>query len=556
MQASSSSSSAASTSNLHRPQPLPTDSPPPIDNSQYKGEGLKNQDQDSDSDSDCSTCSECDSNCSSHREASPPPSSSRPQPLRILSLTSLPNYNRSVSPSQLSLLSHPPNLSRSRHNSISPSNLINSTNLSFSDYDLGPPPFPSNQQQQRRVSYPSVQPQGSNHLFYYSQFPSLQAQDSIEDLESDQEEQEEEVDMSSFSLSSAASGGIVSILENSSAGPSSVRRASVVNNGSGKSTPKDEGGRQLRSRWGEESNGSVSTPNGEDSNGGTGSDFFGSGSGETGRSSSAATSMDESGGSGSGGNGPQEAGKRSSPNGQQINPNHHQHPNPQHTQLEPGAMLPRDQPRTRQQANDYAHGHLNPVGLEGQQLLQDDRKFVSSPLPQEEGPSNSHRGTSTRSQGLQQHERVNHEDPNRRIVKRRDSSPVEDYQFEGGWQSDKQGHAPAYSNDLHQPQVKASPTSTASPRKGKGSTKSAAEPPVPTPKRREEIVPISRSNSSKGRPLDTDALESQEGPSQKRAKPQILPDGKKRYPCQHPGCDKTFSTSGHAARHNRIHTGE
>lgn len=32
--------------------------------------------------------------------------------------------------------------------------------------------------------------------------------------------------------------------------------------------------------------------------------------------------------------------------------------------------------------------------------------------------------------------------------------------------------------------------------------------------------------------------------------------GKKRYPCQHPGCDKTFSTSGHAARHNRIHTGQ
>jgi hypothetical protein len=30
---------------------------------------------------------------------------------------------------------------------------------------------------------------------------------------------------------------------------------------------------------------------------------------------------------------------------------------------------------------------------------------------------------------------------------------------------------------------------------------------------------------------------------------------KKRYPCTHPGCDKTFSTSGHAARHNRIHTG-
>jgi hypothetical protein len=31
--------------------------------------------------------------------------------------------------------------------------------------------------------------------------------------------------------------------------------------------------------------------------------------------------------------------------------------------------------------------------------------------------------------------------------------------------------------------------------------------------------------------------------------------GKRRYPCSHAGCDKTFSTSGHAARHNRIHTG-
>lgn len=31
--------------------------------------------------------------------------------------------------------------------------------------------------------------------------------------------------------------------------------------------------------------------------------------------------------------------------------------------------------------------------------------------------------------------------------------------------------------------------------------------------------------------------------------------GKKRYPCSFAGCDKTFSTSGHAARHNRIHTG-
>lgn len=33
-------------------------------------------------------------------------------------------------------------------------------------------------------------------------------------------------------------------------------------------------------------------------------------------------------------------------------------------------------------------------------------------------------------------------------------------------------------------------------------------------------------------------------------------DGKRRYPCPFPGCDKTFSTSGHSSRHSRIHTGE
>lgn len=33
-------------------------------------------------------------------------------------------------------------------------------------------------------------------------------------------------------------------------------------------------------------------------------------------------------------------------------------------------------------------------------------------------------------------------------------------------------------------------------------------------------------------------------------------DGRHRYPCLHAGCGKTFSTSGHRARHARIHTGE
>ncbi|KDN36783.1 hypothetical protein K437DRAFT_229541 [Tilletiaria anomala UBC 951] len=40
-----------------------------------------------------------------------------------------------------------------------------------------------------------------------------------------------------------------------------------------------------------------------------------------------------------------------------------------------------------------------------------------------------------------------------------------------------------------------------------------------------------------------------------RPAPYTAEDGKKRYPCGHPGCNKTFSTSGHAARHSRIHAG-
>ncbi|KAL1920690.1 uncharacterized protein VTP21DRAFT_1067 [Calcarisporiella thermophila] len=34
------------------------------------------------------------------------------------------------------------------------------------------------------------------------------------------------------------------------------------------------------------------------------------------------------------------------------------------------------------------------------------------------------------------------------------------------------------------------------------------------------------------------------------------PSAKRKYACNYPGCGKSFTTSGHLARHNRIHTGE
>ena len=44
--------------------------------------------------------------------------------------------------------------------------------------------------------------------------------------------------------------------------------------------------------------------------------------------------------------------------------------------------------------------------------------------------------------------------------------------------------------------------------------------------------------------------------STKEPRYSINVDGKRRYPCLFPDCEKTFSTSGHLSRHNRIHTGE
>jgi len=56
----------------------------------------------------------------------------------------------------------------------------------------------------------------------------------------------------------------------------------------------------------------------------------------------------------------------------------------------------------------------------------------------------------------------------------------------------------------------------------------------------------------------TDSVHKAKGKKNNGREPKqcINVDGKKRYICPFPGCNKTFSTSGHTSRHSRIHTGE
>lgn len=506
-----------------------------------------NQEENPGSDSDsCSTCSTCSTCVSEDRNQSLQQQQDQVAPsqtqLPILSLSSLPHARTS---SQPSLSSHPPNQYSTRFSSISPSGLINSSNFNLLDYDLGPPPFFTNHQSPSGPSFHSVssssgsprqaRPEGPNQIYYYSHFQSPHERE---------EQHQGSDDMASFSLNSAASGGIVSILENNSPGPSFLRRASLVNNSKPSSSAGELNGDGQRRGSGGGNSGSASnhSTEGEESGGGTGSDFFGSGN--TGGSNSA-TSLEPSSESGSG-SGIENGSRKRSASGQLIHEPHHLAST--HARLESGARVPQDQPQTREDAESYAHGHSNPRGLEGQQLLQDDRKFVSSPLPQDGSIT-----TPVPPNFYEKPGQFDPEDPNRR--KRRDSSPREDYRHEGGWQSSRQGHAPAYPD--HQEDEAASPQSQTGKGAGRGKQQVAAQP-----KSRDEIVPLQRSASASSKakaPLPRPIPPLSESPGSakgRKAKPITLPDGKKRYPCQHPGCDKTFSTSGHSARHNRIHTGE
>ncbi|KAG2174867.1 hypothetical protein INT43_005929 [Umbelopsis isabellina] len=74
----------------------------------------------------------------------------------------------------------------------------------------------------------------------------------------------------------------------------------------------------------------------------------------------------------------------------------------------------------------------------------------------------------------------------------------------------------------------------------KQSTNSSVEEDSPSPSLGRSASPYSSDNEMKPR-----------GPL-----PQQQVNSKRKYHCREPGCDKSFTTSGHLARHNRIHTGE